>query len=529
MHSIPNQHVGESSSSPPPHLASANASTRHILRNAAMGYVASAVGMSLGFVVTPVLVRRLGSDLFGLWALMTAVIGYTGLIELGIGTAAAKRVAECRATGDTKRLESLLGTAFVMYAMMGLVVLLVTAGLYLVFPHIFSLPSGQVDVARKCLLILGVNQAAAFLFLIQTAVLFGSGRLDLASSLGIALNILSSLASILLVLVGMGIGGLAMCVLGTTVCNGLVTRWLIRRSGLGVSVRPRKASWPAARELLKFGSRNAFVAVCGTIAYGADSLVIGFMLPLSNVAHYAIAAKLVNLLRTLATKPIDVLMPAYAHSYSVGDNPRLFRLFAGSTAAALMIALPLVLCVLMFGDLLIRFWVGPGHEPSYGIVVCLALALLFQLPGHASFTIFTGTERNRFLIGICAVSAPLNLGLSVLLTWWLGPIGVALGSLGTVVLADMVLLPTAVCRQFQFDMREYLGTVLGPLLVPTAVTIVVGLALRNAPVILSDWVAVLMSAFVVLIFWCCRVVITPRDERGVHWGERIRRLAPWVA
>lgn len=505
---------------------SANASSKHIVRNAIIGYVASAVAMGLGFVVTPVLVRCLGSDQFGLWALMTSVIGYTGLIELGVGTATAKRVAECRATGDVDRLERLLGTAIVMYSAMALLVLLATAALYTLLPHIFMLPADQLGPARKCLLLLGVSQASAFLFVVQTAILFGSGRLDLATGSGIAFNLLSSLVNVGLVLAGFGVPSLAACTVLTTICNGLAARGLIRRNDLGARVRPSKASWGMARELLKYGSRNAFVAVCGTLAYGADSLVIGILLPVSNVAHYAIAAKLVNLLRSLATKPIDVLMPAYAHSYSVGDKQRLFRLFTGSTVAGLMIAMPLVICVLTFGDVLIRVWVGPGHEASYGIAACLGLALLLQLPGHASFTIFTGTERYRYLALVSGLSAPLNLVLSVLLTRRFGPIGVALGSLITVAVGDMVVLPVAVCKEFGFDGRRYCRRILEPIAAPALLAAVIGVAIRFLGLTVSLPVALAGAAAVFVSFWCARLFSTRDVPTKPSWPERLRMLVP---
>jgi O-antigen/teichoic acid export membrane protein len=41
----------------------------------------------------------------------------------------------------------------------------------------------------------------------------------------------------------------------------------------------------------------------------ADTLIIGLLLPVSNVAHYAIASRLTTFIRNLATKPIDVLVP----------------------------------------------------------------------------------------------------------------------------------------------------------------------------------------------------------------------------
>jgi O-antigen/teichoic acid export membrane protein len=99
-------------SSPATPKPSANASGRGLIRNILTSYAASVVGMITGLVVTPLLVRHLGSTNFGLWVLIGSLAGYIGLVEVGIGTATAKRVAECRATGDNKRLEEVLEQLF---------------------------------------------------------------------------------------------------------------------------------------------------------------------------------------------------------------------------------------------------------------------------------------------------------------------------------------------------------------------------------------------------------------------------------
>jgi O-antigen/teichoic acid export membrane protein len=458
-----------------------NASSGAIVRNALLSYVASAVAMLTGFVVTPVLIRTLGSDYFGLWVLLGSVVGYTGLIELGLSTATAKRVAECRAVGDRERLERILGTAAVLFAMVALVALLATGALAVVMDHLFRLPPESVRSARACMLILGLNQAVMFLFIVQSAILFGSGRLDLMTGAGIALTLGSAVCNVVLVLSGAGIVALALTTLAGGVLGGVIMHWVIRRRLPDVRIRPRLANWKTARELLKYGSRNSVVAICGAIAFGADSLVIGFLLPVANVAHYAVASKLINLVRTLATKPIDVLMPAYSHSYALGEKDRLFKLFTSSVTLPLAIALPFVIAMCANGQGLIRLWVGPGHEASYAILLALGIGLILQLSGYASFTILTGTERNHYLLKTSLFAAPCNLILSILFTLRFGPIGVALGTLVTVAIIDAMLLPYLVCRQFEFCFRTYVRQAILPLVVPTTVAIGVAVILNTIP------------------------------------------------
>jgi O-antigen/teichoic acid export membrane protein len=265
--------------------------------------------MLTGFVVTPILVRQLGSTNFGLWVLLGSLAGYIGLVEAGIGTATAKRVAECRATDDRKRLDEVLGTAFMMYMAIAAIVLLLAFGLQFFVGQMFQLPPDRVPIARWCLLALGLNQAIAFLFIIQSATLYGSGRLDLMSGFGVAVATTGAIAQATVVLAGLGLPGLAVVLIATTITNGLVARRVIARYLPGTVVRPRAATGRMARELLKYGSRNSVVGISCTLAYGADALIIGFLLPVANVAHYAVALRLINLVRALAGKLTDVLCP----------------------------------------------------------------------------------------------------------------------------------------------------------------------------------------------------------------------------
>jgi O-antigen/teichoic acid export membrane protein len=457
---------------------SANASSKSLVRNATVSYLANIVGMLTGFFVTPILIRHLGATNFGIWVLLGSLIGYLGLIEVGTSTATAKRVAECRANGDTKRLREVLGTAAALYLAVSLIVLVVTVVLLFNLQHFFHFPVNRLPLARICLFVLGINQAVSFLFLVQTTVLFGAGRLDLMTRFGTVIGTLSSITQAFLAWYGYGIVAMAATLVIATATSGYIGRRVISKHIPGVEIKLAAATTTMARELLKFGSRNSIVAICGTIAFSADALIIGLLLPVANVAHYAVAARLVTLIRTLSSKPMDILLPAYAHSHALGDSDRQFRLLSESLSLSLALALPFAIVFCAFGEHLIRAWVGTGQEVSYPILITLALALPIQLQGHACFTIMTATERNQVLIRTVVISAPVNFTLSFLFTKAFGPIGPALGTLVTVAIADAVVLPIAACREFGFSYRRYLSHSITPLFLPAGVTILFAMAMR---------------------------------------------------
>jgi hypothetical protein len=154
----------------------------------------------------------------------------------------------------------------------------------------------------------------------------------------------------------------------------------------------------------------------------------------------------------------------------------------------------------------------------------LSLVSLFLLPGHVCLKITTGAERNDFFAKVMAVSAPINLALSVALTMWLhSPIGVALGSLITIAVANFLVIPTHTCRQFGLGIREYAVKSFGPLLLPSAATLAIAFAVRQmARSAGRPWTPALMAA--VGCLFCASLWAALGGERRQAYSSRFRRL-----
>ncbi len=70
--------------------------------NITTSYARFLTGIVAVFLLTPFTLGVIGTDAFGLWSLCLAVIGVLGLLDLGLGTAAVKAVAE-HTGGDSTR------------------------------------------------------------------------------------------------------------------------------------------------------------------------------------------------------------------------------------------------------------------------------------------------------------------------------------------------------------------------------------------------------------------------------------------
>jgi O-antigen/teichoic acid export membrane protein len=77
--------------------------------------------MLSAFVFMPFLIRRFGIANYGVYLLASSVTGYLGLLDLGVGTAVIKFVAQYRARDDDEHLGELVSNVLVFYVIVGVV------------------------------------------------------------------------------------------------------------------------------------------------------------------------------------------------------------------------------------------------------------------------------------------------------------------------------------------------------------------------------------------------------------------------
>lgn len=121
------------------------------------GFILSAV---IGFLLSPVIVRELGDSAYGIWVLIASMIGYLGLLDLGVRGAVVRYIARFHAQGDHASASAIASTALALFTGLGLLAMLGAAILALGLPVFFhDVPAEYVPEARLALLIGGCGIA----------------------------------------------------------------------------------------------------------------------------------------------------------------------------------------------------------------------------------------------------------------------------------------------------------------------------------------------------------------------------------
>jgi O-antigen/teichoic acid export membrane protein len=455
----------------------ANASTRQLLINSLTGYGAMIIALLMGFALTPITLHRLGTSVYGLWVVLTAIGGYVGVVEGGVSTAAAQMVAATTALRDYQRRADVLATTRAIFFVTGIIALGLVLAMVPLLGPVFGTGAESLNSARLALLLVGFTTTIGFFGTVYQCAIYGGGRNDRTTVFGTATGLLVQGAQIAVVLLGGGLAGLLATSLAGSVLTYFWARWIARNLGLYGKVRG-KTSRSMLHELLTFGRRNAVVALGGTLAYSLDAVIVGAVLPVGQVTPYDLGLSTANFVRSAGTTATNLLFPAYAHSHALNDRERQFRLFSRAVLASMSITLPMVVGLIAFGQPLLKLWLGSVPPHTFQVLVALNVVYVLQLPGHQSFMYLTGIAKNRVLAKLALPAAAANFALSIGATYWLGPVGPAIGSLPQVAILDFLVLPGMACKALGASRRRYVKEAMLPVVVPTVAAIAAALALH---------------------------------------------------
>ncbi len=416
-----------------------------LLRRNALGlYAVYAAAIASGLVVTPIVVRTLGQQAFGVWTFIGGITIYLSVLDLGVGPAIVRFGAEARGRGATDDLNAIASSGLAMYAAIGLVTLPIGVALAWLVPWLGHVPADLVWDARVATLLIVLSLALRFPLGLFNNLLVAQQRWDYANYANFLGTVLYAvLVAALLPTVGGGIVLLAALTLGTALVRQTLPLFWLKRELPELRVRRRLVTRARIRQLTAVSWSNFLLHVSQKIVFSTDVIVVGIVLGAASAGVYGVPAKLFGLVFGIGTAATALMYPAFAELEGADQPDRQRRLLLSGLRAGSALMLILALPLLLIPDLLISAWLRePGYGGSYAVMSILAAVLVVHQPLFVLSQFLVARARQRQLAWATIVSTTANLMLSVLLAWTWGIQGVAVATLVT----DLFLLAWIVPR-----------------------------------------------------------------------------------
>ena len=405
---------------------------RRIVSGAVGAAVFRTVSVVGSLVTVPLVVRELGDIKYGALILITQLSMLLIFADLGLGNGLVTALSRALAIGDLERARSLISSTWFLLLSVAIVGGILFASLKTWVPWGQVLGVGAVSEAEVAN---AVSVFAAF-FVVGVPVSIAQ-KIHLARQEGLQAGawqafgaILTVVATVLCVLSSTTLPWYVAAGVGGSVIAGLLNcLWLFYHEP---SSRPQLQLVRAPILRFIFGSGVLFLVlgIAGAVAYQTDVLVISHLMGGAEVTSYSLGVRLFSIPGLALSFILAPLWPAFSNAFALKDYAWARKTMLRTIFIGAMINIPGSVLLIVFGRRLIDLWIGEG-------VVAMPMLLLLSL---GMWTVLNavqgplamwlnGAHVVKFQV-ICAVTMAIsNIGLSIVLTRWVGVAGPVIGTL----------------------------------------------------------------------------------------------------
>lgn len=378
-------------------------------------------------------VDAIGMEAFGLWAILGVFTGYVALLDLGIGSAYVKYIAEHAARDERDAMSAIVSTGFFFYLAFGAVLVAVLWPL-LPFLAAFIESTGLVNASyREDVLFLfrwglalfaGATCMSAF-----TSVLTGLQRMELSNLLGFAASIIKLVAVLLFLHYGYGVRGLLYANALSFVVFALGCVVVAFKLVPHLRVSPRRIERAAFGKLLHFGVRAQVARLANLVMFETDKIIAGYFgRGLGLVTVYEVGLNPANKMRQIPLLLLSALLPAASDLDARNAQDQLRRLYVTGTKYVAAVAAPLVLLTVATAGIFIRMWMGEGFDASAHVLRILALGYLANIMPGAGISIALGKNRPDLQMKAGILATVVNVALTIVLVLTIGFWGIPIAT-----------------------------------------------------------------------------------------------------
>ena len=382
--------------------------------NMASGVVASLIGVGLTAVTYPLYLHYLGYEKYGLWLLLSTILTFSQLGNLGISQAVAKEVAQAHGVGDINGIRECVTNALGLLLVSGLIVLSI---LLLAKSRIISglgLSLANARIASTMIPYIGLLSIYVFLVDATNATLAGLGRMDLCNYSQFAAQLLSAGLGMALIHSGAGIFGLLTASAVSYLCLHAVslyaTQHLLRCPAFAFSCLSTKK----AKHLLGFGLNLTAASILAMLLNPLNKIILAKYAGLSAVPIYDLSFTGCMRIRNLFDSSQRAIIPEVSRllTHSREQAYRHARKLNRQSLKIVIFSVPLFAVLVAATAPLLRLWLGSRFDPASPATVRIMLAGAFaSLMGLPTYYALIGLGRAKSVFAANLTQFVANLAI----------------------------------------------------------------------------------------------------------------------
>ena len=394
------------------------------------------------FIVTPIILKFVGKEIYGVWALTGTILVFVELIGgLQSSTALGIVIPEYEPEKQNREINEIINTFFVFYFINGIILCI----LYFISENFlintfFKVKETELNTVRFVL-------SVSFYLFIVNFILTGYAHLLASFNITYVHNILHIIIGymrlglmVYFLFKGFGINGVVVIQMLTTIFETLLIIIITKKMFPAFKINPLLFKINKLKLLLSLSVKIFITRAAALVNYNFDKLVLGYLLNPVTVSYYQIGASITKYIATIPDMlGMPSLLPAAAELKSKNKNEKILILYNKANKYILFTAIFLSAGILIFGKEFLNLWLGMGYEDAYTVLIFLCICYTYNLAGYAPVFILNGMGKLNEPMLASIITAVINIILSTLLAIKYGLKGALTGTVISMFIGATVL------------------------------------------------------------------------------------------
>ena len=455
---------------------------RAFLLNVIWNWAGVACNILIGLVLSPIIIRKLGMERYGVWVLLFSTMDYMRILDIGFRSAVVNACARSRARDDLDGVNRIVMTASLYFAAAGLLCCLVFILLRDVGISAFNVPPALRDEAHTLVVVVAITLTLRFVFAPFTAILEAFQRFDIRNHAYIAGLAFRSAAWFAVLFSGYGLVEMAWIMLITQLGEMTIMIAGIRRVMPQFRISTSLVDFSLMGGLFRYGRYSAIMSTANLFSIQAPTLILGHFRGPAEVGIFVLPFRLLMYTSEAFAKVSEVTSSVTAEFDEARKTSHLWKLAIQTNKHCLTAFVPLAIFLLLYGSPLLQTWVKvPGVAATSGplipvFLICYLIAIAGQWNSGA---VLIGQGKHAWYSFGVVAEVVLSVTCLVLLVPFYGALGAAWVVSLTITLGRGVFLALLMCHLNNFPFWPYIRSIYGPPLLAALPVLGAAFVLRN--------------------------------------------------
>lgn len=427
-----------------------------LLRGSSTSVLDLVIKVLITLIITPAMVKNLTLEGYGLWVLITSIMGYGTLLDLGITFSASRFLGMAVGQGNEGQQKLIFSTVGGYFRFIAKLLFLLTP--VIVLGGGLAISGAQHADFQLAMFIMCATLILRFRFRIPLVFLRANGRYDLIALASIIRSCLQ--AGLLLWMLETRPSVIGVAVIQAVMeCLELFLLFRFSRSLIpaGKPVVETAEIKEQRTSLFRYARSISILMVGESLRSNLNPLVVDRVSGLSSVPIYSIGMRLITILQDMVGAIFGgPIMSVFSQLHGAGDHEQLKKTFVQCLRGSSTFSVFAVLGASWLAAPFFHRWVGPELWKATDVLQIVAFPYLLYFAQYPAHNLLYTLDRNHWLSWLALAGGVFSAVFSIILGSVWGLNGVVFAMALEMLLTRVVMVPLMVSKVIRMSAGEYL-------------------------------------------------------------------------